>query len=488
MTPDPIGTARLLPNPGTYTLEVRGWIDPTNQTVIPPGDLNVHYKVEVIIVPLQDPAEPNNTFADAKASAGKLIASVGGSTSITGRISFVPDPDWYRVRLGAATSGPTLLHYKVTPSNAPARFPPVPGVRDRLLTVTTEVAAGSEGACAAGDAGVCVISASPGSDSYFNAVSLCAGSPSTTPPTPPQCLQSTRYENFETPPKFLNLSNFEAVLQVPPSPGNLDYYFKFEDNGNNWADDTDYTIAIDWMADPDTLEAVPDPQQVATMGAGVAATALSRYLSYGIGGTNTTLGVAPITDIKDYDGRGDDVDTWAVSVPVGVVADARLFFQWRIPAGSITSQPYDLGIRLGFCVPDGGVACASVQTQTQNGGSQLGLIYETDPATSWWNFNPQATPLEAAYIRSLIGSAPNTQSLTVLKDYACGCLEQRLVPASGTATMFISVFPINRQVWLPIAPYTVETGYGPVPSYPYPFTAAGGGTVNCPTVCNFTKN
>ena len=101
------------------------------------------------------------------------------------------------------------------------------------------------------------------------------------------------------------------------------------------------------------------------MAAGPGSTLLTGYLSYGIGATDTSLGIAPITDIKDYDGRGDDVDTWAVDVPVGAVTDARLFFQWRIPSAAVDQQPYDLGIRLGFCVPDGGVDCASIQTRTR---------------------------------------------------------------------------------------------------------------------------
>jgi len=221
------------------------------------------------------------------------------------------------------------------------------------------------------------------------------------------------------------------------------------------------------------------------MGSGVAATPLTGYLSYGIGATDTSLGIAPITDVKDYDGRGDDVDTFAVAVPLGAVQDARLFFQWRIPSASLTGAPYDLGIRLGFCVPDGGVDCASVQTQTQSGGSQLGLIYATDAVTSWWNFNPQLTPLEPAYDRSYSGTMPTGNVLTVLRDYACGCLESRLVPSSGTATMYISVFPINRTTWVTNIPYTVETGFG---VYPYSFTAQGGATIACPTPCAFTKN
>jgi hypothetical protein len=482
-----IGTARLLKSTGTYTLQVRAYIDPNNQTVIPPGDLTFKYKVQVIIVPLQDPPEPNDTIADvlAKPSPDLSLAGVGSSGNITGRISFVPDPDYYRVRLVAPTAGPTLLHYTVTPSNAPARFPPVPGRKDRLLTVTTLVNPADSSACAAGDAGVCIISAPQNNYNYPIATNLCLA------PTP-QCLQSTRYENYDTPPKFLDLANFEAVLQVPPTPGNTDYIFKFEDDGNNWADDTNYTINIQWIGEPDSAEAVPDPQRgPVAMGAGVAATALGGpsvgYLSYGIGATDTSLGIAPITDVKDYDGRGDDVDTYVVDVPVGSMIDSRLFFQWRIPAATMTTTPpYDLGIRLGFCVPDGGVDCASIQTRTQTGGSQLGLIYVTNPVTSWWNFSPQATPLEPAYDRSYSGSAPTGNVLTVLRDYACGCLESRLVPASGTARMFVSVFPTNRTSWVTNIPYTVETGFGP---YPYNFTAVpSGASIACPTPCNFTKN
>ena len=479
--PMEIGTARLLKSTGTYTVQVRGYIDPNNQTVIPPGDLNFKYKVEVIIVPLQDPPEPNDTINDVKAkpSPDLTLAGPGSSGTITGRISFVPDPDYYRVRLSAASAGPHLLHYKVTPSAAPARFPPVPGVKDRLIYITTEVASGSESACAAGDAGVCIISAPQSNYNYPIATNLCQSST-------PQCLQSARYENHDTPPKFPLLANFEGVLQVPPHAANLDYFVLFEDEGTNWADDTDYTISFQWLNEYEAAEQVPDPQRPATMAAGAGATPLTGYLSYGIGATDTSLGIAPITDVKDYDGRGDDVDTYAVAVPIGAVADSRLFFQWRIPSATLTGAPYDLGIRLGFCVPDGGVDCASVQTRTTNGGSQLGLIYTTDTVASWWNFNPQQTPLEPAYDRSYSGAMPTGNVLTVLRDYACGCLEQRLIPASGTATMFISVFPINRQTWDTSVPYTVETGFG---AYPYSFTPLGGGAaINCPTPCAFTKN
>jgi hypothetical protein len=57
--------------------------------------------------------------------------------------------------------------------------------------------------------------------------------------------------------------------------------------------------------------------------------------------------------------------------------------------------------------------------------------------------------------------------------------------------MFISVFPINRTGWLTTyaLPYTVETGWGGLGSYPYNFTSVpGGASIACPTPCGFTKN
>ena len=84
--------------------------------------------------------------------------------------------------------------------------------------------------------------------------------------------------------------------------------------------------------------------------------------------------------------------------------------------------------------------------------------------TSWWNFGAAATPLEPAYDWTYSGTMPTGEVLTALRDYACGCLEQRLIPPSGTAKMFVSVFPINRQTWVTNIPYKVEAGYGvPVP-------------------------
>jgi len=478
-----IGTARYLRNPGTYNLMVRGYIDPNNQTVIPPGDLNFRYLVEVIIVPLQDDVEiaGNNKIQDALANPLTLkTLPVGGSVTYTGRISFVPDPDFYIVRLAGDPSGrPHLLHYKVTPSTAPARFPPVPGPIDRQLTVSSPIPAGSQSACAAGDAGVCLITANPASTNYSAATSLC------TAPVP-QCLQSARYENQQG--QFQNLSNFEAVLQVPPHAAQVDYYFLFEDQGNNWADDTDYQVQFDWWDEPEAAEQVPDPVRTGfTVPAGPpslpASPLFTGILSYGIGATQTNLGVAPITDDNDYDGRGDDVDTYQVDFAGLAAGDQRLYFSWDIPAPAVDQMPYDLGMRFAFCVPDGGVACPSLQTRTTTGGSQLGLIYTPDPVTSWWNTGQ--IPREPAYDRTHVGGPPGGDVITKFRDYMCGCLESRLIFGT-TATLFIQVFPINRQTWdTRSIPYKIGVGHD---AYPYAFTTAGGGSQMCPTPCRFTNN
>jgi len=483
------GTARLLAKAGQYILEVRGYKDPNNPTVPIPGDLTFKYKVEIIIVPLQDPSEPNNSI-ETVMTRGTPDATLGilGSGSITGRISYVPDPDWYWVRLNGDPSGrPHLLHYKVTPNvGAAPRFPAVPGVPERVLSVTTVIQASQISACAAGDPTVCVISASQSNINYPLAVGTCSE------PTP-QCLQSMRYENQDTPPKFQNLSNFEGVLQIPPHTTAVDYFIEFGAQGDNWADDSDYRIDLDWRAEPDPAETIPDPNRPATLAAGPTGTSLGNgtgRLSFGIGATNTSLFVAPITDPRDYDGRGDDHDQYVITIPAGVglpllpdggVAGQQLFFSWSIPAPAVDQMPYDLGIHFAFCVPDAGVACAELQTTTLSGGSDLGLIYSPQTVTSWWNSG--ATPLEPAYDRTLSGGAV----VTTLRNYACGCLESRLlIPVTGGGTMYVDVFPVNRTSWDTSIPYTIEMGYGP---YPQSFVPIGGGaSLSCPLPCQFTSN
>jgi hypothetical protein len=111
-----VGTARLLPVTGLYTLQVRAYVDPNNQTVIPPGDLKFTYKVEVIIVPLQDPKEPNNSIEDAKAKPSPdLTIGAGGSGNITDGSASCPTP----TGTGCGSPGPRPSRTSCTTRSRP---------------------------------------------------------------------------------------------------------------------------------------------------------------------------------------------------------------------------------------------------------------------------------------------------------------------------------------------------------------------------------
>jgi hypothetical protein len=108
---------------------------------------------------------------------------------------------------------------------------------------------------------VCIISAPVNNYNYPIATNLCQA------PTP-QCLQSARYESPD------HGLTFDLATSATSSRSSrcrrtraVDYFFLFEDEGTNWADDTDYTIFVEWLNEPDPAEAVPDPQRPATMSA-----------------------------------------------------------------------------------------------------------------------------------------------------------------------------------------------------------------------------
>ena len=464
-----IGTARLLRTPGTYSLMVRAYVDPNNQTVIPPGDLNFRYLVEAIIVPLQDDVElaGNNRIEDAKANGLALkTLGVGGSVTITGRISFVPDPDFYIVRLNGASAGPHLLHYKVTPSTAPARSP-VPGSDRQPPSPPRFPPAAERLRCRRRRVHH---QRQPGEHHYSAATSLCnrrapAQSSATKPggaarscscPTSRPCCKS-------------------------PHPGPVDYYF-LRDQLNNWADDTDYTVQVDWWNEPRPRSRSPThPHRLHSRPPGRPACPAHRCSP----ASSATASERPDQSRRRADhrhlrlhGRGDDVDNFPGELrsppPTSASTSA-----WDIPAPAVDQMPFDLGCASLACPTEGWLARADPHHHR----GALGLIYTPDPITSWWNTGQ--IPLEPAYDRIHTGPVGGGDVITNFRDYACGCLETRLINGT-TATMFITVFPINRQVWPQGGlPYKISVGYD---AYPYAFTAMGGASQMCPTPCQFTRN
>jgi hypothetical protein len=481
-----IGDALLLNSAGPYYIAVLGYSD-SNTVGAVPGDLNFKYLVKTIIVPLQDPTEPNNTYDVAYAVNGGTPVPVGSSATVTGRTSYVGDADWYAVTL-AANPALALLHYKLTPGTTGGRYPALPTNPSRTLFVYTP--APDPSTCLAQDPTVCLISADGGT-ALAIAESSCNESPS-------KCLQSYRLEVLPQPdgglPFLSNLKNFEANLQVPPHAAAVTYYFflqavGFDPSNNNgyWADDKDYSVLFEHLAEPDALEAIPDPPRLATLAPapGGPVASVPVYLSYGIGQLNPGH---TINDVifgpEDYDGRGDDVDTYQVALPF--TTENAWQISWSIPSTDGTNPDYDLGFTLSFCdtsidAGTGTPPCYAMVTRPQdNSSDQLGFGYTTATIDSWWNPNAATIPDQVAYTQTAAGGVVTT---TVLP-YACFCFEPRFANASATSYFLMNIFPVNRTSWA-LAPYTVTTGYS---AYPYAFTNAAGGSTMCPDPCDFTVN
>jgi hypothetical protein len=477
-----IGDAILLSQAGTYYIKVQGYRD-SNTVGIVPGDLNFKYLVNAIIVPLQDPSEPNNTFATAYPVNGGTAIGVGANTTVTGRTSYVGDADWYAVTL-AANPALALLHYKLTPLTTGGRFAALPTTPSRTLFVYTQ--APDPTTCLSQDPTVCLISADGGT-ALAIAESACAEAPS-------KCLQSYRLEVLPQPdgglPFLSGLKNFEANLQVPPHAAAVTYYFflqavGFDPSSNNgyWADDKDYSILFEHLAEPDGLEAIPDPVRMATLAPAPGGPVATQpvYLSYGLGQLNPGN---TINDVifgpEDYDGRGNDVDSYQIALPFNMQQAWQV--SWTVPTTDGINPDYDLGFTLSFCDNDvdagtGTPPCYAMVTQPQDGSSdQLGFGYTNAMIDSWWNPAASLTPDEIAYTQTVSGGVVTT---TVLP-YACFCFEPRFVEL-GNSYFLMNIFPLNRTSWK-LVPYTVTTGYS---AYPYD---AGAGGVMCPTPCDFTVN
>jgi len=474
-----IATAELLQMSGSYTIQVQGYRD-INTVGNVPGDLNFKYLLQIIVVPLQDPSEGttapyNNTFATAYPLSSGL--GIGASAQVVGRTSYRGDEDWYSVTVTAG-AGPSILHYTLVPGTGPARFPELPTNPSRRLSVYTQVA--TTAACLDPDAGVCPMNGAPGSVGRSVATGACSESP-------PKCLESFRAEPLPVSgvQQFPNLRNFEAMLQVPPSAAAITYYFRLQplgdltQNEGYWADDKDYTLTVQHLAEPDPLEAVPDPQRAADMTGG-SLTIAGSYLSFGPGILRDPAPAQPIVTPDDYDGRGDDLDSYRILLPATML-DEAWSLSYTVPVGTGTDPSYDLGFTLQFCdnTPDAGTGappCYAMVTSPKYSGGQLGLFYTSDALSDWWNTS-NAIPLEPVYDRQVVGG----NVVTTVRPYGCHCFEQRFVSLPGTYFV-MNVFPVNRTAWQ-LVPYTITMGTG---AYPYSFTPNGGGSFTCPSPCQFT--
>ena len=474
-----LATARLA-RAGIYTLEVQGYRS-ANASEPVPGDPSQPYNLEVRVLDQVDPNEPNDTLATARAQS--MGSPNGGTVSFTGRLGHVPDPDWFAVDL-PAQGEPTRLHYKLVPTDQGGRFEPLPGLVDRQLRVLTEVSTGAtpverQVQCVAAEA-VCPKGYAENAGMEGLVEELCQGSD---PSGKSLCLRALRSEATS----FVGLSNFEGVLQVPPSGSSTRYAFLVQDEGNSWADDRDYRLEITWSAeDGDEQGAVNGsgveadrPKTLANDSAAASypnpptgsAFEVTGQLSHGFGrlreGDRATG--RGVRGPNDYDSVPSDRDVFMYALPAaGSPADLTWELQWEVGhAAGAASAPHQLLLDLTFC--DGDKTPGScTQVSTGSSGVPLTLSYQPGPLRVW-HLPSSSTELQPAY--SQVVSAGKT-TVTLLP-FGCGCLEPRFVRGG---TMFVTVSAAERMSYAPV-PYTLRMAYS---AYPKSYLGPGDVSRSCP--------
>ncbi len=460
--PVDLATARLLTG-GDYTLEIRGY-KPSSSTAVIPGDLRLLYTVDVQIMDDLDTQEPNDSVA-----APRVVAlGYGAGTSITGRLGYVPDPDVFAFDL-AATGNAGVLHYRLRfNATQTGRFPPLAPVSDRQVRVVTQVNSGtlaqSRNDCKTSSA-VCPKGYSGALDTaqaQLLVEGLCDGQ------DPPWCLRSERTED----PQWMNLRNMEGTIPVPGHAAVARYFLFVQDDGNNYADDRDYTLEVTYEADPDettraaslfeTSALVENASFPVPVGAGV-----TGNLSHGYGRIidNRVDQGQGVRGPNDYDAVPSDVDRFEFTLPALAVPQDRTWaLEWELSHLDAGSPPSSIALDVSFCslgtLPDGG--CMGIQRV---------MAYSGDTLSPWYS----GAQMDRGVLWTRTVGA-NSTTITA-QPHGCFCIDPRTM---SSGHFLISVGAIDRNRYDPTV-FTVRQSLAPYPPASFMFD---GGSVTCPTVAD----
>ncbi|MBI3186018.1 MAG: cell-cell cohesion protein MtsF [Myxococcales bacterium] len=469
--PVDLATARLSIS-GEWTVLVQAYRSPLDQTPIP-GDLRLKYTLAISIFDELDQNEPNDTLGTAKL----VTLGAGASQTFTGRLGYVPDPDWFKVDL-PATGAPSVFAYKVAPASASGRFAPLALLPDRQVRVVKQVTQGATAqdrqvACK-NDQSVCPRGYDP-SDTLKEALvdALCTAT------DPPQCLWSERNET----PGFDNLRNLEGTLPVP-AQGAV-YFLSVQDEGTDYADDRDYTLSLRRLDDADEAMRAGLPgqtqsvtiQQSASFPDPPATGEISGAISYGHGRViendmNRAQGVrAP----EDYDAVPSDLDRIEFVFPAGLAApyDRTWTLQWEIQhAGG--GAPSDLALELQFCSgsADGGGCTPSGQPRV--------IAYSASTTLMPW-YGSSTSDRTQLWDKKVGASSTTITALPA----GCFCFEPAFVQG-GRFTM--TVVGVDRTSYA-ATQYKLRTAFT---DYPQSYSGDGGARL-CPAPadggagCQFTR-
>lgn len=497
-----LATARLSPgvaappnSPNQYQVAVSGYVGANSPTVAP-GSVDLQYTLEVKVFDEVDTNEPNDTWQDAAGKAFTFTAP--GKKVFTGRLGYVPDPDYFAVDL-APTPLPTVLRFKVTPSGVRGRFDPLPGLVDRETHVYTQVTGGATPqanvtTCKT-DRNVCPKGVDPRDRPKDGGVWFLQGlvdgyCSSLDPANPPLCLWAYRVETDRQP----SLRNFEGRLPVAPHPQNARYLIEVLDDGTNWADDQDYVLEVEWLSDPDEAaryaggaveqpavsNLFEDPSPNANL-VPPQTGALNGTLSHGPSILYRLTSDAGEPDVAirghlDYDAVLSDVDTFELHFPAvdpdaGLPLDRTWELEWSV-ANVDGGYVHDLALDLVFCDGDVASDAGCAQVAETSGGGPLSLVYEPgEKYYVWYNVGGSyySTGGPETWGRSAPGGSATTSTA---KPEGCFCFEPRFVRGGK---FYLKATAIDRVSYAE-APYVIRTA---VTSYPRPF-AYDGGLALCP--------
>jgi hypothetical protein len=439
-----LATARLVKKTGKYTLKVFGWIEEMGVPVL--GDLRQTYTVSLQTLPDTDMTEPNDNMAESGMHATPM--SLGQHQQFKGSLSYVPDPEYNALDL-PSLSNPATLHAKLTVATSGGRFAPLRGPLDRQLRIM----AATPGATEADSLNNCnmIDSQTMGCPKGYDpndatqqllVGEICldyldAGSA--------QCLWAERNEHSLYEP----LKNMEAVVPVPRG-NSTRYWVVVQDDGQNYADDLQWTLDV-WFDD--------DPDEAQTHGLGFEGASINStvtgVISHGFGrltdyDPNQMNGPSGIRAPNDYDAIPTDLDFWSFGLPGG--SDSAWNIQWRVDHADGGSVSAKLAIDIGLCPGSGN--CSRAGT----------LVYEDGPLNPW--YGKSLTDRGILYTKTDEGP----DDLITVTPAACMCFESKF------ATLQLTVGATDRDYYAPMR-YRITQSSG---SYPPPSFSVDGGSVSCP--------
>lgn len=456
-----LATARLASGTGTYRLSVYGYKAP-NVTAPVKGDLRIKYDIEVRILPDIDTQEPNDTLMTAK----PLSMSPNSTQTITGKISTVPDEEWFRISLPSRGT-PSVLRWRLTVAPNGGRFDPLAPTATRQVRFIQQV---TQGATSQDRQLACINSRAacpkgyddPSSDPALLVEAVCKTA------DPPHCLYAQRNEH----PDFGNLKNMVGAVPVPANQAS-EFYLLVRDEGKGrvkYADDRDWTMTLSWEDDADEAGRLGGPT-VITLGG--ATTEASGVLTYGYGRVlehRIDRGEG-IRGPEDYDAFDTDKDLYQFNV--SGAGDQAWQLQWVLDHGDAGSPPGDIALELTFCgtgaVADGGL-CGGAQNRI--------FAYTGDRLSPWY----QPPTLQYATVLISRQNQGNSTVLTV-EPIACQCLAASRVAAGR---FYANIAGVDRDRNDPIS-YRVRQS---ISAYPSTYVGDGGATVSCPVVdagCGFAR-